>query len=651
MHFYVQCLLLTTTLFIRGLQSYHVFFICINTETKKKYILNNHAIIKVKVSLKTKQSTPKTQVRPMSPKEAAGASSSSSSSTQLTSPIAALPPSSPSIGIGAGIPDRTQSLHHTQQQHHGLQQQQLDGLQHQNLFEVQGKSGDDKIDELTQTNINSASNNTINTSHTFLSATSTATTTNPVVDKINQNQIGKVENASKTILVTAAVPTANSFTINNSNKSLTVQNDIDLNEQQKNQKNVNGNTVTSPQSDNKTAISTKVGTSPIVSLASFLTLPNVSATQTVTNLSGATSLNVIVSQPLSHFMKSVTIGAATNKTSIFVPNVITSNPQFPVQHQFGLHHHSNSGGPAPNVTVNPNGNFNTNSNAVLRSGFSHGFRPFNIQQTGVNFNLIGHSKASTINSPILAAQLQTINQIASNQAHQQQLQQQIQQHAQLQSQQPQKQHQQLKHIVHCPIPINQDGASSLNTVSSFQTNSNQNELQLPSPTFIGQQISEATTPNSSRSNTPQLLLNSNNNDQQIRVLTPSEIMRTLPSIPNQDVGCSFNNPGPLINVVNVANPTPNNSSHTTTTSITTINNSFSNNNNQQSKHSASSTTNNLSSLCLPSSPTSATSIQTSVAQQTVRGVKNVKNINYVFTFKSLIFIISLNFSNYIFVDF
>lgn len=573
----------------------------------------------------------------MSPKEAAGASSSSSSSTQLTSPLAALP-SSPSNGIGTSIPDRNQLLHHSQQQHHGLQQQQLDGLQLQNLFEVQGKSGDEKIDELTQTNINSASNNTINTSHSFLSATSTATTTNPV-DKIN-NQIGKVENDLKTMLVTTAVPTANNcFKLNNSNKVLTnIPNDVDFNEpqaQHENPKLTNGNTVASIQSDTKVTIPTKVGTSPIVSIASFLTVPNVSKTQTVTSLTGATSLNVIVSQPLSHFMKSVTIGATTNKTNVFVPNVISNNAQFPVSHQFGLHHNTNSSGPAPNVTVNPNGNFNTNSNAVLRSGFPHGFRPFNIQQTGVNFNLINHSKTSTINSPILAAQLQTINQIASNQAHQQQLQ-----------QMQQKLPQQLKQFIHCPIGKNQDATA----MSSFHSNLNPNDQKLPSPTFIAQQTHEGTTPNNSRSNTPQLLLTSNSNDQQIRVLTPSEIMRTLPSIPNQDVGCSFNIPGSLTSVVNVVNSIPNNSI-ITATSTTTINNSFSNNNHQQLKHSASSATNNLTSLCLPSSPTSATSIQTSVAQQTVRGVKNVKNINYVFTFKSLMFFISVNVQTIIALNF
>lgn len=166
----------------------------------------------------------------------------------------------------------------------------------------------------------------------------------------------------------------------------------------------------------------------------------------------------------------------------------------PVVHHLHPHHHPLTGsstGPAPNVTVNPNGAFNTHSNAVLRPGFAHPFRPFSMQP--VSLGSSSQSSVSAVTSPILAAQLQTINQIASNQAAQ------FQQY-QKQSFDPNK----------------------------FQSNRSTRTLSTPNLTGIRPTNPQSTSPVQLLSPTHGL------NDQHIRVLTPSEIMRTLPSLPSQD---------------------------------------------------------------------------------------------------------------------
>lgn len=170
----------------------------------------------------------------------------------------------------------------------------------------------------------------------------------------------------------------------------------------------------------------------------------------------------------------------------------------PVVHHLHPHHHPLTGsstGPAPNVTVNPNGAFNTNSNAVLRPGFANPFRPFSMQP--IHFGATNQPSVSAVTSPILAAQLQTINQIASNQAAQFQ----HQQHHQKQSFDP----------------------------SKFQS-SRSTRASTPNMTVIR----PSTTP--IQSAPPAQLLSPSHglSDQHIRVLTPSEIMRTLPTLPSQD---------------------------------------------------------------------------------------------------------------------
>lgn len=105
-----------------------------------------------------------------------------------------------------------------------------------------------------------------------------------------------------------------------------------------------------------------------------------------------------------------------SRNNIYLSNVITANAstQQTVQHRFGLQHGSQ--GPAPNVTVSPNGNFNMSSSAVLKPGFAHSLRQFGM---GSNSSALNSTNQQTppaaITSSKLAAQLQTINQIASSQ--------------------------------------------------------------------------------------------------------------------------------------------------------------------------------------------------------------------------------------------
>uniref|UniRef100_A0A182UH53 HMG box domain-containing protein n=1 Tax=Anopheles melas TaxID=34690 RepID=A0A182UH53_9DIPT len=134
------------------------------------------------------------------------------------------------------------------------------------------------------------------------------------------------------------------------------------------------------------------------------------------------AVNVLVNQqggPMTptHVMKTLAIG--NSRTNIFVPNVIAS----PGASNFTVHHHHHQfglrNGPAPNVTVNPNGNFNVNSSAILRPGSYAHIRPAFLPQT---FNIVasggaggGGPSGSAVQSPILAASLQTINKIAAQQ--------------------------------------------------------------------------------------------------------------------------------------------------------------------------------------------------------------------------------------------
>lgn len=214
----------------------------------------------------------------------------------------------------------------------------------------------------------------------------------------------------------------------------------------------------------------------------FINLSNLSsAPKNANGTSGvvqAKNLNVIVTQQqiAQHFMK--TLSFTTSRGGIFVPNVIATNitPQFTV-HQYGLH--GNPHGPAPNVTVNPNGNFNTNSNAI-RPGAPNHFRLLFQQSPNINLNIVnnqntGNSSPNT--SPILEASLQTLNKVAAVQPEQKPT------------------------IIQNPTIVLQQQKSI-------------------------EEQSEATSSNDSISV---------NNDQHIRVLTPSEIMKTLPSLSSDNL--------------------------------------------------------------------------------------------------------------------
>lgn len=227
----------------------------------------------------------------------------------------------------------------------------------------------------------------------------------------------------------------------------------------------------------------------------FINLSNLSSAPKHANGSvQAKNLNVIVTQQqiAQHFMK--TLSFTTSRGGIFVPNVIATNitPQFTV-HQYGLH--GNPNGPAPNVTVNPNGNFASNSNAIRPGGQNH-FRLLFQQSPNINLNIINNQGAANTPpnpSPILEASLQTINKIAAGQP--------VQSPA--------------KTIIQNPIVSQKP----------------------PMPVVVHQKSMEDQAPESLSQPTESPSVN---NDQHIRVLTPSEIMKTLPSLSSQDNHC-FNN--------------------------------------------------------------------------------------------------------------
>lgn len=247
----------------------------------------------------------------------------------------------------------------------------------------------------------------------------------------------------------------------------------------------------SESSSNNNSSSSEPQKGPNITVAANIanTFINISSNQsTVKTPAPSQNVNVIAvsQQPLTtqHFMKTLTIN--TSRGNIFVPNVIATNlagtPQFTVHHhQYGLH--PNSSGPAPNVTVNPNGNFATNSNAMIRPHAYQAtqFRPF-LATTQAN-------QTNVIQSPILAASLQTINKMATNQS-----------------------------------------TKSIGKVTIIQTQA----PQTPENTQSSLEESDRSTPNTPNTPTRALTPQSTVVDQQIRVLTPSEIMRTLPSLSTQD---------------------------------------------------------------------------------------------------------------------
>lgn len=284
-------------------------------------------------------------------------------------------------------------------------------------------------------------------------------------------------------------------------------------------------------------------------------------------------VNIVVSQPINQFMKTITVGT-TRQQGLNVPSQphLTIQQQPPPQHptsQFVIHqpgphyHPLLHSGPAPNVTVNPNGNFQTNPNATIRATYTP-FRTFGgpfqaINNFGRFAGPIQAQLAQGVQSPILAAQLQTINQMAS---------------AQMQAQAP------VLHIqggpggvsggtealrkkvmpifvsttLHQPLQRARSPPKESNNIVTMAatgtTNNTADSHMSPmssctiSPTSPCSSPALAKTLCSTESSTPSPQSTTSVNsltpqpDQNIRVLTPSEIMRTLPSIPNQDALCS-----------------------------------------------------------------------------------------------------------------
>lgn len=279
------------------------------------------------------------------------------------------------------------------------------------------------------------------------------------------------------------------------------------------------------------------------------------------------SLNVIVTQQhlsQQHLMK--TLSFTTSRGGIYVPNVIATNvtPQFTV-HQYGLH--SNPHGPAPNVTVNPNGNFNTNVNPVRPGGQGH-FRLLFQQSPGLNLNVINNSNAPQMNT------VQTPTKSAATK------------------------------IVQSPNVIPQKNQSPV----VFQS---QRSMDENTSTMVDQQ------------NAP----HSSNNDQPIRVLTPSEIMKTLPSMSCHEQG-SFEKSNNS-NSSSSPNLTDNSMKHTSSA-------------NSPSNVAITSENNTISSNFVTSTITKTTSTITNstlssnnAPMQTVRGYKTYKNINNLVILNSL----------------
>jgi hypothetical protein len=214
------------------------------------------------------------------------------------------------------------------------------------------------------------------------------------------------------------------------------------------------------------------------------------------------NVNVIVTQQqiAQHFMK--TLSFTTSRGGIFVPNVIATNitPQFTV-HQYGLH--GNPNGPAPNVTVNPSGNFNSNLNA-LRPGAPNHFRLLFQQTPNINLNILNNQNTGNVNStnqsPILEASLQTLSK----------------------------------------APISSTSSKVMSSKTSSQNSAVNQKSSIPSSLNKTKSIEET----SSESNQA-LDSSSVNNDQQIRVLTPSEIMKTLPSLAHDNI--CFNSSNMTVN--------------------------------------------------------------------------------------------------------
>lgn len=484
---------------------------------------------------------------------------------------------SPSIGENSESQETTLSFGSGCQtvQQSNLQQQQQQQLSSQHLLEVLGHSDDITVEDITQSNESASLLTTNSTNNTSASSPSVSVSSNVSSSSMSNNSSTSSNTLSLSSSSTINLP---SDDCNDQIKStnveamptiLVVQNS---HSQSKHILLSSSNIATltalknKPEAfdtnkkiDNKLkSISTgedsgmRINDSVVFTNDSYNNIINKTSGNTTIKINTSNSsvtaanLNVLVTQQsIRHpFVKTFTIGTAT-KNGIFVPNVISTNSvnpsQFNVHHPFGFH--GNANGPAPNVTVNPNGAFNTNSSAALRPGLVHPVRTFLHQNANINFNVITNqitgsvnSSNATTHSPLLAAQLQTINKIASNQAQKFNLQSSFTSSG---GQQPF-----VSNFVQSSTPSEHN--SNDKTTENNQTQKLKNEDEIDS--------------SGSSSDV-------NANDQTIRVLTPSEIMRTLPSLPNQDLGYNFDIPIPSIDIKQVSSPV------TTTTTTITLENS------------------------------------------------------------------------------
>jgi hypothetical protein len=334
----------------------------------------------------------------------------------------------------------------------------------------------------------------------------------------------------------------------------------------------------------------------------FINLSNLSSTSK--NVIGnnvvktSKNLNVIATQQqiTQHFMK--TLSFTTSRGGIIVPNVIATNitPQFTV-HQYGLH--GNPNGPAPNVTVNPNGNFNTNSNAI-RPGAANHFRLLFQQTSNMNLNIVNNQNPSLIQSPILEASLQ--------------------------SSEKGPVFQQAPKVISTQT-LTPSAPQVLKTQTSTMT---QNQTLKEEHPLESSQIQDTSNVNS---------------DQHIRVLTPSEIMKTLPSLSSQDNLC-FNSSSSIANEKNLIQTYENKStnvfSQTSETSSTVVNNSFKN-----STNSSPLTTSECNILSSNFVSTKATMSSNNAQIQMVSGYKTYKNIFETFLVRCVLsfLIFTLTFFN------
>lgn len=399
--------------------------------------------------------------------------------------------------------------------------------QQQQIFEVQRKTSID-LDEITQSNVFSVSNNKPSNSQQNPNP-------NQIPSQLSNSQTTTTTNHQQQTDISGAMSpvTVKSSTITTNNNSTTVLNTITPST-------VNSSSLPNNLSVELRKIQQSAGLiSSSTNNYSFISNTN-PKTQTTNNVTTATNKNI---PSFSSNITNIPVSSPFKKLSNDAPKLAGM-----IRNQFGFHHN----GPAPNVTVNPNGNFNTNSNAVLKPGLSQPFRSYGLQSSAA----VTNTNASTTTSSILAAQLQTISQIASIQTQKagqttQTIPNNLSNSNGIQMAQPRQHiHRQIVHHQQQTIahPTNQQTASSSSQRGGddsiykesvlSDTMSNSYRSTASEQEQIAQQGNSDET--DSKSDAEKIgddinELSENTNDQHIRVLTPLEIMRTLPSLHDHEM--------------------------------------------------------------------------------------------------------------------